>query len=260
MHPILFLALLQGPASAAGEPVRTGCASDDPQIAIAAAGDHVQVETARAGDEQTCYRIVLTKPGQSPVTGYVLGEGLPAIVVFIHRREKASLDSAKAEAQLASRAAQLKKSPANPVKSADPLVSTQFEDFSGRDAAGKPVSLSGMNGQVTLVTFWAPGSPGSISQLSHVMPLYKQYHGSGLNAIGVSMDPNASHITEALDDITLGWPQMPDRSGLANRYQVDPRAGKTFVLDASHRIVAAGPMGPEIVKAVHQLLSAPENQ
>jgi hypothetical protein len=53
------------------------------------------------------------------------------------------------------------------------------------------------------------------------------------------------------------WPQMPDQSGLAALYHVDPRAGKTFVLDASHKVVAAGPMGPEIEKAVRQLLAAP---
>jgi hypothetical protein len=50
---------------------------------------------------------------------------------------------------------------------------------------------------------------------------------------------------------------MPDQSGLAARYHVDPRAGETFVLDASHRVVAAGPMGPDIEKAVRQLMAAP---
>ena len=71
------------------------------------------------------------------------------------------------------------------------------------------------------------------------------------------MDAKPGSITESLDDVTLPWPQMPDQSGLAARYHVDSRAGKTFVLDASHRIVAAGPMGPDIVKAVHQLLDTP---
>jgi hypothetical protein len=90
-----------------------------------------------------------------------------------------------------------------------------------------------------------------------VMPLYNQFRKSGLAAVGVSMDPNTNHITDALDDRSPNWPQMADRTGLAAHYNVDPRAGKTFVLDSSHRIVAAGPMGPEIEKAVRQLLAAP---
>jgi hypothetical protein len=90
-----------------------------------------------------------------------------------------------------------------------------------------------------------------------VMPLYNQLHNSGLAAVGISMDPNGNQIGAALDDRSPNWPQMPDRSGLAAQYHVDAKAGKTFVLDASHRVVAAGPMGPEIEKAVRQLLAAP---
>jgi peroxiredoxin len=257
MHALLLFALFQ--ARPIAEPVRSGCSSDNQQIASAGPEDLVQVEMALAGDQQTCYRIVLTKPGQEQVAGYVLGEGLPAINVFVHRREKASEESAMVEARMA-RAAALKASASDPIKSTDPLVSTQFDDFAGRDDKGKPVSLSGFKGRVTIVTFWSPASPQTISQLERVLPLYDQYHKGGLNAVGVSMDPNPSHIQEALDDFSLSWPQMPDRSGLAARYHVDTKTGKTFVLDSSHRIIAAGPMGPEIVNAVRQLLAAPENQ
>ncbi len=64
---------------------------------------------------------------------------------------------------------------------------------------------------------------------------------------------------EALDDTHFTFPQVPDQSGPAAHYYVDPRAGETFVLDAAQRVVAAGPMGPEIEKAVRQLLAAPEH-
>ena len=89
------------------------------------------------------------------------------------------------------------------------------------------------------------------------MPLYSQLRKSGLAAVGISMDSNASRIGEALDDRTPNWPQIPDRTGLAAQYHVNPKSGETFVLDANHRVVAAGPMGPEIEKAVRQLLAAP---
>jgi peroxiredoxin len=246
MHTLLLLAFLE--ASPADVPLRSGCSGDTGQIATVAAGDQIQVLSAFAGEDKPCYKIKISRPGES-LTGYVLSDALPAIEAFQRERAKASQAAAEAEARLAL---------APPLaKPADPLISTEFEDFSGRDTKGKPISLSGLNGRVTLVTFWSPKSRPSQSQLMSVMPLYNQFHKSGLAAVGVSMDPNASHINDALDDVTPNWPQMPDKNGFAAHYNVDPRAGKTFVLDGSHRIVAAGPMGPEIEKAVRQLLAAP---
>jgi peroxiredoxin len=258
MHALLFLALFQAPPSVT-EPVRSGCSSDDEQIASASPGDSIQVVTALAGDQETCYKIVLTKQGQSPITGYLFGERLPAVAVFVHRREKASQESAEADAR---RARMVVPKPAaglaEAAKPSDPLISTQFEEFSGRDPSGKVVSLASLRGRVTLVTFWSPKTKSSQGSLAAVAPLYNQLHKSGLAAVGVSMDPNPQHIGDALDDFSPGFPQVADASGLAARYHVDPRLGKTFVLDESHRIVAVGPINPDFVKTVHQLMEPPE--
>jgi len=254
MFGLVLLAFLE--AAPAAEPLRSGCSADTHQIATVAANDQIQVLSAFAGEDKPCYKIKISRPGES-LTGYVLSDALPAIEAFQRERGKASRAAAEAEARLALALPPAKAVEKEPVKPADPLISTEFEDFSGRDARGKPISLSGLNGRVTLVTFWSPKSGPSQNQLMNVMPLYNQFHKSGLAAVGVSMDPNASHINDALDDVSPNWPQMPDKGGLAAHYNVDPNAGKTFVLDASHRIVAAGPMGPEIEKAVRQLLNAP---
>jgi peroxiredoxin len=254
-----LLALFQAPPPAV-EPVRSGCSTGDEQIASASPADRVQVEMARAGDQQTCYRIVLTKAGQAPVTGYVLGEELPAVAVFVHRREKVSEETAKLEARLAQAAQVMKPGSADPARPPDPLVSTQFEEFSGRDSMGKPISLSGLRGRVTVVSFWSPKNGPNQSELASIMPLYYKFQKNGLAAVGVSMDPNPNHILEALDDFSPNFPQMADQAGMARRYNVDPRAGKTFVLDASHRIVAAGPMGPEMENTIRRLLDVPERQ
>jgi len=259
MHTLLLLAFFQAATAPQGVPLRSGCSGDDPLIASLRPDDRVEVQTALSGDSLTCYKISVIRD-QSTLTGYVLGESLSAISIFVHRRERASEESAKLEARMAREATRIK-TPANePTKPSDPLVSTQFEDFTGRDSMGKLVSLSGLRGRATIITFWSPASPRSIAELTHTLPLYNQFHKNGLAAVGVSMDPKSAHISESLDDITLPWPQMADQSGLASRYHIDPRAGKTLVLDASHRIVAAGPMGPEIVKAVQQLLDAPASQ
>jgi len=263
MHALLLLALFQAapPGSVA---LRSGCSVDDERIASIALTEPVQVGTALAGDGQTCYHVTLNRAGEK-LTGYVVGESLPAVRAFVHGRELASEAAAEAAARLAleaekqAEAAEAAKN-GEPAKPPDPLVSTQFADFTATDMRGQPVSLSGLNGKVTLVAFWSPSQSKSVRELQSVAGLYYGMHAKGLAAVGISTDPKRERAWEALDDINLPFAQVPDTAGLAARYNVDPKAGKVFVLDSDHRIVAAGPMGPDIMNAVGQAMSAPDNQ
>jgi hypothetical protein len=242
---------------AAGAVIRSGCAPDDDQLATVGPNDQVKVFLAVAGWDSPCYKVTVTLSSQS-LTGYILGDGLPAIREFEHQRANASVAAAEAQGRIAlAQAAAQKSAASGPDKPKDPLVSTQFADFSGRDKNGKVVDLAGLKGRATMVAFWSPTGGHAEQQMLSAMRLYDEFHRSGLAAVGISMDPNPNRIGTALDDVSPSWPQMPDRSGLASRYNVDPRGGKIFVLDASHRIVAVGPMGPEIDKAVRDLLAAP---
>jgi hypothetical protein len=258
MHEILLLAFLQAAAaqtSPALEPVHSGCSADDPQITAVSAADRVEVEMARAGEgPSTCYKIAFSSQGQT-LTGYVFGDSLPAIRAFVKLREKESREAAEAQARLALAAPHTNSEPAK--AALDPSLPSRIDDFSWHDFRGKAGSLSSMGGRVTLVTFWPPNSLKSRDQLNSIMPLYNQLHSSGLAAVGIGMTPNTKGMDEVLDDTNFAWPQVPDRDGLAARYHVNPKSGETFVLDASHHVVAAGPMGPEIEKAVRQLLAAP---
>ncbi len=257
MHLILFFAFL--PAPAVAEPLRAGCSTDDVQIATVTGADRVRVQLALAGESPTCYKVAVDMQGKT-LTGYVLGESLPAVVEFVHVREKESEEAAKQQARIAL-APPVRKDPngtdKDPSKPANPFIDTQFPAFAGPSPNGKTVSLDSLKGRAVVITFWSPRSRTSQNSLMSVMPLYNQLHKSGLDAVGVSMDADPNHITSALDDMTPGFPQVADQHGLAARYHVDPRAGETFVIDASHRVVAAGPMGPQIEKAVQQLLAAP---
>ena len=135
------------------------------QLGTVGPSDQVKVLLSEAGWDSPCYKIIVTRQGQN-LAGYVLGNALPAIQEFQREREKASAAASEAQARLAFAQAAAKNS-AETGKSKDssmpkdPLVSTQFEDFPGRDSRGKPISLSGLNGRVTVVTFWSPKSVAS---------------------------------------------------------------------------------------------------
>jgi hypothetical protein len=252
----LLLALLQASSemSWAAEPLRSGCSADDPQIATIEATNGIEVEMARAGEGPlTCYRIAVTLKGDT-VRGYVLGDSLPAVAVFVQRREQESKEASEAQARLALAASSVGKGPA---RALDPSLPSHIDDFSWRDWQGKAGSLSALGGRVTLVTFWPPKDPRSRAELNSLMPLYNELHSKGLSAVGIAMAPNPKIMYEVLDDTNYKWPQVPDRDGLAERYHVDPRVGETFVLDGSHNVVAAGQMGPDIEKTVRQLLTSP---
>jgi peroxiredoxin len=257
MHRIPLFALFAASvlrASSGVEPMRSGCYSDDAQIATVSAADSIQVQTALAGvGPETCYKVVLNRPGET-ATGYVLGDSLPAVAAFVKRREQESKEASEAQGRMPLTAPSGEKGLA---KALDPNTPSHFDDFSWRDWQGKAGSLSELGGRVTLVTFWPPKSLKSRDTLNSVMPLYNELHKQGLAAVGISMSPNPKQMYEVLDDSNFKWPQVPDRGGLAERYHVDPRVGETFVLDASHNVVAAGPMGPDLEKAVRQLLAKP---
>lgn len=241
---------------AAAQSLRNGCEPADQELVQVHPNDTVQVISALAGSELTCYKVTLTRDGKKTV-GYVLGEALPAVAAFAHARERAAAASFEEQARW-QRLSSTRPKPApensHPIAGLPPNMPRTFEDFSARDAAGNRTSLSGLGGRVVLVTFWSPGSPASMRQLVSLAPLFNQYKTSGLKAVGISADPNPSRILEALDDVTLGWPQIPDRTGLAARYGVNAKAGTTLVLDADHHIVAAGLSGAELTQKVRELL------
>jgi len=255
MSPLALLVLLGlVPPVAGAQSLRAGCEAQDAEIAPVTPTSAVRVVSALAGEEQTCYQVVLTRDGKE-FTGYVLGEALPAVAAFVREREKEAAASFEGQA-LWERS---RPKPASENKSPQPSLTPNrpatFEDFAGRDTMGNRVSLSGMGGRVVLVTFWSPKSPASRQELVSLVPLMNSYRHSGLRAIGISADPSPDHVIGALDDITLGWPQIPDRAGLAARYGANPKTGTTLVLDAAHHIVAAGLSGSELEKKVRELLA-----
>lgn len=241
------------PPITAAQSLRAGCALQDQEIAQVTPTSTVRVVSALAEGEQTCYQVVLTRDGKE-LTGYVLGEALPAVAAFVQAREKTAAASFQAQAAW-------EHSRPKPVAKSDRLTPglppnqpATFEDFAARDLTGNRISLSGTGGRVVLVTFWSPRSPASVHELVSLVPLFNEYKHSGLRAIGVSADPNPDRVIEALDDITLGWPQVLDRNGLAKRYGANAKTGTTLVLDAAHHIVAAGLSGTELEQKVRELL------
>jgi hypothetical protein len=258
IHAYLFLLLAWVQAPSAGEPIRSGCSSDDRQLGSANAEDQVDVQQALAGYSQTCYKVTVRRAGQDStqgVTGYLLGETHPAIVAFVHQRQEVGAASLEAQARLLALPPAKPKDAASDKNQPAPENLPVFEAFSGRDMNGRAVSLDGMRGRVILVTFWSPKG-AAFGQLMSTMTVSRHFSRSDVSAVGISTDPDPQHIQESFDDMAPAWPVIGDTSGLAKRHNVDPRQGMTFVLDSSHRIVASGLTGAALESKVRELLAA----
>lgn len=243
---ILFLAFFQSPQQPV--PLRDGCSADDPQIAVVMPSDRVEVLQGINGGDAVCYHIDVTRDGKT-ISGYVLGESLPAIAVFVAARERASSQRLELIAEQGARAA-LAPPPKPEQAKTEPQI---FENFSGRDLKNKPVSLASLPGRVIVVQFWTAHGP-SLQELIMLRPLYNEYKGR-LSIVGLGVGLGKNKIAEALDDITLPFPQIPD-PGLAKRYGVNPYVGKAFVLDQSRRIIGSG-SAADAIRIVKDYLARP---
>ena len=156
----VFLLLAWLPAAPQAEALRSGCATDDRQLAVLGAEDQVEVNQALAGYAQTCYKVTVTRTGQGGTQkGYLLGETHPAVAEFVRRRQEIGAASLEAQARYVPPPPTPKPAASDKGQSAGPAPEPEvFQAFSGRDMNGKAVSLAGMRGRVTLVTFWSPKS------------------------------------------------------------------------------------------------------
>ncbi|MBZ5673788.1 MAG: hypothetical protein LAP61_06035 [Acidobacteriia bacterium] len=258
IHVYVFLLLGWFQPPPQGEALRSGCSGDDRQLGLVGVEDQVDVTQALAGGPQTCYRVTVRRAGQDVtqgVTGYVLGETHPAIEAFVRHRQEIGAASLEAQARLLAAPPKPAASDKNPSPAPAPENLPVFESFSGRGMDGKVIGLDRMQSKIILVTFWAPKG-ASFGQLTSGITVAQRFNRSDVSAIFISTDPNPEHIQDAFEDLLPGWPLMGDTRGLARRYHVDPNKGATFILDASHRIVATGLTGKALENKIQELLAS----
>jgi peroxiredoxin len=117
------------------------------------------------------------------------------------------------------------------------------------------VNLKDMKGKAIVVCFWSPANKSSQGELSQIASLFDEFRKKGMDAVAVSLDPNATHMMGALDDFSTPFPNVPDRSGVARRHNIsNASVPQTFVLNQNHEIIASGLHGNELQNAVVQLM------
>lgn len=127
-------------------------------------------------------------------------------------------------------------------------------DFTAQDINGNVVVMSSVPAKIKIIDFWASWCGPCRMNSPALKKLYADYHGKGLEIVGVSLDNNRDKWLKAVADDGLQWINVSTLAGgkceIAKQYNVSSIPA-LFVLDENNRIIATGLRG----EALHKFIS-----
>ena len=138
----------------------------------------------------------------------------------------------------------------NQIKNAESfVVGAEAPDFTLKNLAGEPVSLSDFKGKVVLIDFWASWCGPCRKDNPHVVELYNKYKKDGFEILGVSLDKTKDRWEQAVAKDNLTWTHVSDLKGwqneVAQMYSVKS-IPHTVLLDEEGKIIARKLRGPQL--------------
>ncbi|MBR8719399.1 Thiol-disulfide oxidoreductase ResA [Bacteroides pyogenes] len=122
-------------------------------------------------------------------------------------------------------------------------------DFTLPDMGGRMVTLSKTQAKIKILDFWASWCGPCRLNNPALKKLYAEYHGKGLEIIGVSLDNKRERWEDAVSKDGLPWINVSSLKGwgcvVARQYNV-AAIPALFVLDEKNRIIATHLRGEKL--------------
>ena len=87
---------------------------------------------------------------------------------------------------------------------------TTAPDFSLKTPEGKTVKLSDFKGKYVVIDFWASWCPDCRKDIPEVQRMYRNFHGKGVEFVGVSFDTDKTKWTDAVKKNNIEYPQVSE--------------------------------------------------
>ena len=120
------------------------------------------------------------------------------------------------------------------------MAGDQATDFTLRDIDGKSVSLSGLKGNVVIMSFWATWCGPCKEEMPHLQKMYGELKDKGLTVVSISTDDarSASKVKPFIMKNGYSFPVLLDRdSTVIGAYNPSKTLPYTVVVDQKGNVV-----------------------
>jgi thiol-disulfide isomerase/thioredoxin len=136
-------------------------------------------------------------------------------------------------------------------EAAESLLNRRAPDFVRRDLDGGSVNLARLRGNVVLLNFWATWCAPCEAEMPVFSHWQRDYGGSGLRVIGISMDDSEPPVGKLVGPLKLDYPIAMGDARLGGRYGGVLGLPLTFLIDR-HGVVRARFEGLADLKAMER--------
>lgn len=122
-------------------------------------------------------------------------------------------------------------SPSQQTSAAPVELDAEAPDFTLKNVAGEPVSLSDYRGQVVLLNFWATWCPPCKAEMPSMETLYRMLKDEGLVFLAVNAEPNGPEVVPAfLEKNPHSFPILLDDKGVVQKLYGVYKFPETFII------------------------------
>ncbi|MBE0461107.1 MAG: TlpA family protein disulfide reductase [Candidatus Aminicenantes bacterium] len=110
-------------------------------------------------------------------------------------------------------------------------------DFTLTDLSGNKISLSGLNGKVIFLNFWATWCPPCKKEIPGFIEIYEKYKDQEMVIVGISLDKTGTDsVRDFVEKVKITYPVAMGTNDIVNDYKPGRFIPTTIIVDKNGKI------------------------